>query len=499
MKLAEAARQGTATDGQPGAPRSPSPEAARSPGPQGPARDEASPANAPPAVGQDGCHADEVLRVARPAAFLAGALACAIVAAGCTSGGSAPPGGSASSPATSRRDGPGTELHWHSCPAARPGAVCQPAGAAGLPPPGRPEDHPGAVAGAGHRAAPASSRATCWSTRAARAAAACRLAAFVADGPGPHGGRRVQHHRLRPARGRVPASPPCTATPRFFAGARPDYIPASAAAEQVLISRAKSYAADCEKRYGWLLPFMTTADMARDMDSIRAALGAAEDQLLRLLLRAPTWGRCTRRCSRTGCTGWSLDSTVEPAGRLVRRQHRPGLRVRGPDGGVLLLGRRAQRRLPARRHPRPRSTRPGTGPGPGSQAHPSSATARDRARTSSTTRSCWAATATRCGPAWPPRWPPTCTPARTGQHGQPVPAGGRAERERVRGLQRGGVQRRELAAELGEVGRRHQPGVPDGAVRGLGQRLVQRRLRVLAGARARPRRCRSGRRACRAS
>src|SRR5262249_37226590 len=61
--------------------------------------------------------------------------------------------------------------------------------------------------------------------------------------------------------------------PSFFDGVQPDYIPASQAAEQVLIGRAKAYAADCERRYGWLLPFMTTKDSARDMDSIRAALG----------------------------------------------------------------------------------------------------------------------------------------------------------------------------------------------------------------------------------
>ena len=61
--------------------------------------------------------------------------------------------------------------------------------------------------------------------------------------------------------------------PSFFAGVRPDYIPANAAAEKVLIGRAKTYAADCERRFGWLLPYMTSIDAARDMDSIRAALG----------------------------------------------------------------------------------------------------------------------------------------------------------------------------------------------------------------------------------
>jgi pimeloyl-ACP methyl ester carboxylesterase len=60
--------------------------------------------------------------------------------------------------------------------------------------------------------------------------------------------------------------------PSFFSGVRPDYIPASQQAEQVLIGRAKRYAAGCQQRFGWLLPFMTTQDAARDMDSIRAAL-----------------------------------------------------------------------------------------------------------------------------------------------------------------------------------------------------------------------------------
>ncbi|HYZ57891.1 MAG TPA: alpha/beta hydrolase [Streptosporangiaceae bacterium] len=60
--------------------------------------------------------------------------------------------------------------------------------------------------------------------------------------------------------------------PGFFSGVRPDYIPANAAAEQVLVNRAKAYAAGCEKRFGWMLPYMTTKDAARDMDSIRAAL-----------------------------------------------------------------------------------------------------------------------------------------------------------------------------------------------------------------------------------
>jgi pimeloyl-ACP methyl ester carboxylesterase len=67
--------------------------------------------------------------------------------------------------------------------------------------------------------------------------------------------------------------PALSCDPGFFSGARPNYIPANAAAEQVLINRAKIYAADCEQRFGWLLPYMTTQDVARDMDAIRAAFG----------------------------------------------------------------------------------------------------------------------------------------------------------------------------------------------------------------------------------
>ena len=70
--------------------------------------------------------------------------------------------------------------------------------------------------------------------------------------------------------------PALSCDPSFFSGVRPNYIPANSAAEQVLINRAKMYADDCEQKFGWLLPYMTTEDVARDMDSIRAAFGVAK-------------------------------------------------------------------------------------------------------------------------------------------------------------------------------------------------------------------------------
>jgi len=101
--------------------------------------------------------------------------------------------------------------------------------------------------------------------------------------------------------------------PSFFAGVRPDYIPANQAAEQALLGRAKAYAAGCEHRFGWLLPYMTTQDAARDMDSIRAALGQQKISYLGYSygtylgqVYATLFGNRVRRMV--------LDSTVDPQG-----------------------------------------------------------------------------------------------------------------------------------------------------------------------------------------
>ena len=98
------------------------------------------------------------------------------------------------------------------------------------------------------------------------------LAASVADGLSPGVAADYNIIGFDP-RGVGSSVPALSCDPSFFSGVRPDYIPSGAAAERTLISRARSYAADCEKRDGWLLPYMTSQDAARDMDSIRAALG----------------------------------------------------------------------------------------------------------------------------------------------------------------------------------------------------------------------------------
>ena len=99
----------------------------------------------------------------------------------------------------------------------------------------------------------------------------------------------------------------------FFAGVRPDYVPATRAAEQVLIGRARAYAADCQRRFGWLLPYMTTEDAARDMDSIRAALGQQKLSYL-----GYSYGTYLGQVYATLFPGrvrrMVLDSTVDPTG-----------------------------------------------------------------------------------------------------------------------------------------------------------------------------------------
>src|SRR5262249_1497397 len=82
----------------------------------GPARMRRARRTHPPASGKMAAMPMKLLRVPRPAAFIAGALACVIAAAGCTSGGSA--GGSASSPAAGPAAAtvqPGA-LPWPACP-----------------------------------------------------------------------------------------------------------------------------------------------------------------------------------------------------------------------------------------------------------------------------------------------------------------------------------------------------------------------------------------------
>jgi len=114
-------------------------------------------------------------------------------------------------------------------------------------------------------------------------------------------------------RGVGSSQPALSCDPTFFGQARPNYVPRDRAAEQVLINRAKMYAQHCEKRFGWLLPYMTTVDVAKDLDSIRGAFNVSK-----LNYFAFSYGTYLGEVYATLFPGrvrrMVLDSTVDPAG-----------------------------------------------------------------------------------------------------------------------------------------------------------------------------------------
>jgi pimeloyl-ACP methyl ester carboxylesterase len=75
-------------------------------------------------------------------------------------------------------------------------------------------------------------------------------------------------------RGVGSSKPALSCDPNFQNPIRPDYVPHSAKAEKAWIAKSAKYAAACKKKFGWLLPHMRTTDAAKDVDRIRAALGA---------------------------------------------------------------------------------------------------------------------------------------------------------------------------------------------------------------------------------
>ncbi len=138
------------------------------------------------------------------------------------------------------------------------------------------------------------------------------LAGEVAEGISPQVAADYDIVGFDP-RGVGASVPELTCDPTFFSGDRPNYIPSSAAAEQVLINRAKMYAADCEKRFGWLLPYMTTINVARDLDSIRKAFGVR--QISYYAFSYGTYiGQVYATLFPSRIRRMVLDSTVDPTG-----------------------------------------------------------------------------------------------------------------------------------------------------------------------------------------
>ncbi|MFI2203214.1 alpha/beta hydrolase [Streptomyces sp. NPDC020192] len=70
------------------------------------------------------------------------------------------------------------------------------------------------------------------------------------------------------------SAPALDCAPGHFKAVRPDTVPATAAVEKANLTRARSFAAACGRRHADVLPYIDTVSAARDMDAVRAALGA---------------------------------------------------------------------------------------------------------------------------------------------------------------------------------------------------------------------------------
>ncbi len=77
-------------------------------------------------------------------------------------------------------------------------------------------------------------------------------------------------------RGVGASQPSLSCIPKYFHGDRPPYVPRTDELETKWLERSQRYADACEANAPDLLAHMTTIDAARDMDSIRQALGVPQ-------------------------------------------------------------------------------------------------------------------------------------------------------------------------------------------------------------------------------
>lgn len=75
-------------------------------------------------------------------------------------------------------------------------------------------------------------------------------------------------------RGVGKSTPALDCRPGHFAPVRPDSVPSTRALERANLDRARAFAESCASKHGDVLPYIDTVSAVRDMDAIRAALGA---------------------------------------------------------------------------------------------------------------------------------------------------------------------------------------------------------------------------------
>ncbi|HEY2578122.1 MAG TPA: alpha/beta hydrolase [Streptosporangiaceae bacterium] len=244
-----------------------------------------------------------------PAAATTAALALAVAA--CSSGGQAPAGSGASPGAVNAAAG--TSLSWRSCPGG--GGAQMRCASLRVP---LDYSHPSgrkitlALSGVQATAPVSQRRGVLLVNPGGPGGSGLTLAADVAQGLDPAVAADYDIIGFDP-RGVGSSVPALSCEPGFFHGVRPNYVPASQAAETAMENRARTYANDCGKTFGWMLPYMTTVDSAKDMDSIRAALG--QQQISYFAYSYGTYlGQVYASLFPQRVRGMVLDSTVGPGG-----------------------------------------------------------------------------------------------------------------------------------------------------------------------------------------
>lgn len=143
----------------------------------------------------------------------------------------------------------------------------------------------------------------------------------------------------------------CVDPEEYYAPPRPDHVPRTQRDESTLIGRAKDYANRCGNLWAWLLPHLTTENAARDLDTIRMALG--EEQISYLGYSYGTYlGAVYATLFPTKVRRLVLDSSVDPKGvwyqanlaqdRAFDRRHRDFLAWTANNSAVYKLGRSAK-------------------------------------------------------------------------------------------------------------------------------------------------------------
>ncbi|MGW6570437.1 alpha/beta hydrolase [Streptomyces sp. NPDC054975] len=114
-------------------------------------------------------------------------------------------------------------------------------------------------------------------------------------------------------RGVGKSEPALNCRPGHFDPVRPDSVPSGAEGERVGVERAQAFAKACGDKYADVLPYIDTVSTARDMDAIRAALGAPK--LTYLGYSYGTYlGAVYARLHPERVRRMALDSVVNPQG-----------------------------------------------------------------------------------------------------------------------------------------------------------------------------------------